>query len=117
MQGFKSICSTTFSAAIPQRWRVCNASPARPLVAHSAGKCICPRYPIFHSEFARHHEGLDSTGIPCTIGIRADLGHALGTSQFLELEYLVMHGQLVSTLPLAVEPFQDLGSQAKRSAQ
>jgi hypothetical protein len=60
---------------------------------------------------------LDGAGIPRRIRARADLGHALGAAQLLELQRFVLHGKFVSPLAFAVDPFQDLRRQTKGPAE
>src|SRR5690606_24032523 len=46
-----------------------------------------------------------------------DLGHALGAAQLLELQGLVLHGEFMAALALAVQPLQYLRRQTEGSAQ
>src|SRR5690606_28218057 len=62
-------------------------------------------------------QGLDGAAVPGRIGCGVDLSHAGGATQLLELQCLVLHGQLVAALALAVEPLQDFGCQAEGPAQ
>jgi hypothetical protein len=49
------------------------------------------------------------------LGLGTDFIHALRSTELFKLKGLVLHGQLVAALALAVKPFQKLWSQAKRS--
>src|SRR5690606_32060150 len=62
-------------------------------------------------------QGLDGAAVPGRIGCGVDLGHAGGAAQLFELQRLVLHGQLVAALALAVEPLQNFGCQAEGTAE